>query len=104
MITTQLRRQRVQWLLLLVLSLGLAVSAGLRLSSYGVQLALITGCALCVAASTLATAGHLVDAWSNTTHRCGAAGCAFTVTVRGVDAAENRRWQEIAAAHPTHTA
>ncbi|WP_268257299.1 hypothetical protein [Streptomyces longispororuber] len=38
-----------------------------------------------------------------TTHRCTAAGCSFAVTVRGVDAAENRRWQEISAAHPSHT-
>lgn len=104
MIITQLRRQRALWLLVFVLSLGLAISIGIRLASYGVPLALITGCVLAVAGSALDLLGRLLEAWSTTIHRCSAAGCAFTVTVRGVDAAENRRWQEITAAHPTHTA
>lgn len=103
MITTQLRRQRALWLLVLGLSLGLAASIGVRLASYGVPLALITGCVLCVAASVLNLLEHIADAWS-TTHRCPVAGCAFEVTVRGVDAAENRRWQEIATTHPAHDA
>ncbi|MGW2228169.1 hypothetical protein [Streptomyces formicae] len=101
MIITQLRRQRGLWLLALAFSLALAIAVGVRLASYGVPLALITGCALCVSASVQSLLEHVADACS-TTHRCTAPGCTFAVTVRGVDAAENRRWQEIAATHPDH--
>ncbi|MFI9028834.1 hypothetical protein [Streptomyces sp. NPDC053560] len=45
---------------------------------------------------------RLADAWTTTTHRCKAASCDFTVQISRVDAADNRRWQEIAAAHPHH--
>ncbi|MEV0254421.1 hypothetical protein AB0H82_09135 [Streptomyces sp. NPDC050732] len=100
---TQFRRQCALWLLALASSLGLAVWVSIRLASYDVPLTLITACGLCVAACTLNLLERLAEARS-TTHRCPAAGCTFKVTVRGVDAAENRRWQEIAATHPTHDA
>ncbi|MGJ5898486.1 hypothetical protein ACSCBZ_42055 [Streptomyces niveiscabiei] len=40
--------------------------------------------------------------WSTTTHRCTA--CSFTVRLTRATPGESRRWQEIAAAHPDHTA
>ncbi|MGW8378567.1 hypothetical protein [Streptomyces sp. ODS28] len=44
----------------------------------------------------------LIDSWISTTHRCPAKGCTFSVRLIGADAAESRRWQEVAHDHPHH--
>jgi len=99
-----LKRCRIVSLLATGTALTLGVAVGVRLAAYGVPAALIASCALGVAASSLTLFSRLSDAAATTTHRCPAVGCAFAVTIRGVEAEEGRRWRQIAAAHPTHRA
>ncbi|MFF2061103.1 hypothetical protein ACFVWZ_04745 [Streptomyces sp. NPDC058200] len=75
---------------------------GVRLNSYGLPFSLTLACAMAVWASLLTALNSAADDWNTTTHRCSVSGCDFTVRLRYCDAAENRRWQEIATAHPTH--
>lgn len=85
-----------------VTALALAASVGLRLHSYAVPLHLLIPCVLAVASSALWLLSKAAEAFESTVHRCTASGCTFQVRVRNGSAAESRRWQEIAAAHPTH--
>ncbi|MFE9570959.1 hypothetical protein ACFYMW_20955 [Streptomyces sp. NPDC006692] len=86
---------------------GMMLAAGavveLRLmNAYGVPMLLALPCGLAVGLSV----GHLVEAvtsrFGTTVYRCPASGCAYKVRVAHADAAERRRWQETAAAHPRH--
>ncbi|MEV5937962.1 hypothetical protein [Streptomyces sp. NPDC051994] len=86
---------------------GAMLAAGalveLRLmNGYGVPVLLALPCGLAVGFG----AGHLVETvttrLATTVYRCRAAGCTYKVSVTHVDAAERRRWQETAAAHPVH--
>ncbi|MDQ1046818.1 hypothetical protein [Streptomyces sp. V4I2] len=79
---------------------ALAMVIGMRLSGYGVPLALLLACCLSCLATFSSLLFHLISAMSTTTHRCGRPGCDFRVSLAHTDAAENRRWQEIAARHP----
>ncbi|MBM4794608.1 hypothetical protein HXP44_21715 [Streptomyces sioyaensis] len=79
-----------------------AVSTGLRLAAYHVPASLSLSCALSVLASTVWLIAHIADALTVTTYRCQAPGCDFRVRLRITDAAESRRWQKIAAEHPSH--
>ncbi|MEU2873784.1 hypothetical protein ABZ769_32050 [Streptomyces olivoreticuli] len=83
---------------------GAAVGAeiGLRLRPYGVPVSLAVACALAVFANISAAVSHLIETASATTHRCRVPGCSFRVRLTAADAAESRRWQEAAAAHPAH--
>ncbi|MFJ4783254.1 hypothetical protein [Streptomyces sp. NPDC088794] len=85
-------------------SAALSAVIGVRLSGYGVPSALLLACCLSCLATFSSLFFRVVDAWSTTTHHCTAAGCDFQVRLTHTDAAENRRWQEIAAAHPDHMA
>ncbi|MFJ8823750.1 hypothetical protein ACIREE_18440 [Streptomyces sp. NPDC102467] len=95
-------RRRITSAALIAAAGAVAVSIGVRLHSYGVPLALITPCVLTVLSSALWLLVHVEETWSSTLHRCTVKGCTFQVRVQHVDAAENRRWQEVAAAHPAH--
>ncbi|WP_329244804.1 hypothetical protein [Streptomyces canus] len=81
-------------------STALSVFIGLRLSGYGVPVALLLACCLSCMATFTSLLFRVIDAWSTTTHRCTQAGCDFRVSLTGTDSAESRRWQEIAAQHP----
>jgi hypothetical protein len=81
-------------------STALAVVIGVRLSGYGVPVTLLLACCLSCVATFSSLLFRLVGAWSTTTHRCTRPGCDFRVSLTHADAAENRRWQEIAARHP----
>ncbi|GHA63809.1 hypothetical protein GCM10010330_15740 [Streptomyces tendae] len=81
-------------------STALAVLIGVRLSGYGVPVTLLLACCLSCVATFSSLLFRLVSAWSTTTHRCTRPGCDFRVSLTRSDAAENRRWQEIAARHP----
>jgi hypothetical protein len=85
-------------------SAALAIVIGVRLSGYGVPVALLLACCLSCVATFSSLLFHVIGAWSTTTHRCTVSGCDFQVRLTHTDAAENRRWQEIAATHPHHTA
>ncbi|PNE41609.1 hypothetical protein [Streptomyces noursei] len=85
-----------------VLGVANAVSVGSKLAAYDVPLSLIVACALSCLAMTVWFVDHLVEILGSTMYRCTDPACSFKVRVRYVDAAENRRWQETAAEHPTH--
>ncbi|UXX93770.1 hypothetical protein N7U49_19900 [Streptomyces sp. AD2-2] len=81
-------------------SAALAVVIGVRLSGYGVPFALLLACCLSCMATFSSLLFHVIGAWSTTIHRCTRPGCDFRVSLAHTDAAESRRWQEIAAHHP----
>ncbi|WP_052863583.1 hypothetical protein [Streptomyces niger] len=83
----------------LVLGGGLAAAAGTQLASYSVPSGLSFGCALCICSTFTSFLQTVAEALTTTTHRCRKEGCDFAVRL-GAQAAENRRWQEIAATHP----
>ena len=98
-------RTRSHWraaALALVVSVGFGVVIGLRLAGYGVPVLLALSCGLLAAAGVHSLLHSIADGLSTTTHRCTVPSCGWRVRVRHVDAAENRRWQEAAAAHPAH--
>ncbi|MFD3578027.1 hypothetical protein [Streptomyces sp. NPDC058644] len=99
--TTSVRR-RVVSLLIIGMALAVALSIGVRLASYGVPPALITPCVLAILSSALWLLIRVEEAIGATVHRCTAHGCTFQVRLQNADAAEERRWQEIATAHPAH--
>ncbi|MEV4871615.1 hypothetical protein [Streptomyces syringium] len=75
---------------------------GLRLRAYLVPADLTAACALAVFVNVTVAIRSLIEGACATTHRCLVPGCAFRVRLTNPDAAESRRWQEAAAAHPTH--
>lgn len=83
---------------------ALAIAIGVRLSGYGVPLSLLLACCLSCLATFSSLLFRVIGAWPTTTHRCTRPGCDFRVRLTHTDAVEHRRWQEIAAAHPHHTA
>ncbi|WP_275463770.1 hypothetical protein [Streptomyces noursei] len=85
-----------------VLGVANVVSVGTELASYDVPLSLIVSCALAYLAMTVWVVDLLTKAFASTTYRCPEPACDFKVRIRHADAAENRRWQETAAEHPTH--
>ncbi|WP_333740847.1 hypothetical protein [Streptomyces sp. IBSBF 2806] len=81
-------------------SAALAIAIGVQLSGYGVPLSLLLACCLSCLATFSSLLFRLIAALSTTTHRCARPGCDFRVSLAHTDAAESRRWQEIAAQHP----
>jgi hypothetical protein len=79
---------------------ALAGAIGVWLSDYGVPAVLLVACSLSCLATFTNLAFRVLDALSTTTHQCKQPGCDFRVQLTNADAAENRRWQEIAANHP----
>ncbi|MBF6045957.1 hypothetical protein GO001_12075 [Streptomyces sp. NRRL B-1677] len=88
----------------IALGIGAAAAAVIwsRLRPYGMPWDLTAVCILPAAGTIASTVLHLAEVFSATTHRCTAPGCRFRIRTTGVDAAERRRWQEAAAAHPDH--
>lgn len=85
-----------------LLSVPLGVYLAWQVHRYGSPW-LLTVCVGWLAFSSYAAGCiFLADAWQTTTHRCPDPDCDFTVRLTGADAAESRRWQETAAAHPHH--
>ncbi|MET7661188.1 hypothetical protein ABZS99_20240 [Streptomyces sp. NPDC005463] len=101
---TKERRRRIVSLLQIGVSIAVGVAISLRLASYDLPFFLHVTCELGTAGSVLSALLNIEQAWTGTTHRCTAPGCDFRVRMQHVDAGENRRWQEIAAAHPRHDA
>ncbi|WP_405871579.1 hypothetical protein [Streptomyces sp. NBC_00005] len=79
---------------------ALAIVIGVRLSGYGVPLALLMACAASCLSTFSSLFFHVIGAWSTTTHRCTRPNCDFQVRLTHTDSTENRRCQEIAAHHP----
>lgn len=73
-----------------------------RLDSYGVPLGLTIAASCGVLAGVFGAVADLARATATVTHQCPESGCDFRVSLTGTDAAESRRWQEIAANHPHH--
>lgn len=94
--------RRIRMAIALCAGAGMAVAMWARLSPYGLPWSLALSCVVAVSGSISAATLHLAEALTMTTHRCTAPGCHFRVRVTGVDAAESRRWQEAATAHPDH--
>ncbi|MFJ2816233.1 hypothetical protein [Streptomyces sp. NPDC087294] len=86
-----------------VVSGTVAVLVGIRLHAHHLPWSLLLACTLAVFGSVADTLTRVVEGWSTTTHRCTVPGCGFTVQLAHTTPAENRRWQETAAAHPGHT-
>ncbi|MFD3512566.1 hypothetical protein [Streptomyces sp. NPDC058657] len=72
-----------------------------RLLTYRVPLgaALLCGVAVTV---MFAVIGFVYDFLSRPVFRCSVPDCSYLVRLSHADAAETRRWQESAAAHPDH--
>lgn len=81
-------------------SAALAIVIGVRLSGYGVPVALLLACCLSCVATFSSLLFRVIGAWSTTTHCCTRPGCDFRVSLTHTDSAENQRWEEIAAHHP----
>ncbi|MGW8378436.1 hypothetical protein [Streptomyces sp. ODS28] len=68
---------------------------------------LSTSAALAIGALAWVAYGRMaevvIEHLTGTTHRCPKKGCTFSVRLTGTDAAESRRWQEVAHSHPHHT-
>ncbi|MBT2382094.1 hypothetical protein [Streptomyces sp. ISL-11] len=94
--------QRVRLPAAALVGAAVALTAGSRLRGYDVPVALTTACALALFANVACSINHLVEVAFATTHRCRVPGCSFRVRLPDADAAESRRWQEAAAAHPHH--
>ncbi|MFE5174107.1 hypothetical protein [Streptomyces sp. NPDC056634] len=101
---TKERRRRIVSLLQIGVSIAVGAAISLRLAPYDLPFFLHATCVLGTAGSVLSALLNIEQAWTATTHRCTAPGCDFRVRMQHVHAGENRRWQEIAAAHPRHDA
>ncbi|MEU7163848.1 hypothetical protein AB0A70_04280 [Streptomyces morookaense] len=64
--------------------------------------ALTAECALAVFATVEVAVRELLLRLCGETHRCRIDGCRFRIRLTCPNAVQSRRWQEIAAAHPTH--
>ncbi|WP_413799621.1 hypothetical protein [Streptomyces iranensis] len=96
-------KQRLFPLLAEVIAAAMAGCLGYQLTTYDVPLALDVACALALYLAFRDTLHQLIRASRTVTHRCTAPGCDFTVQLTDTDSIESRRWQEIAATHPSHT-
>ncbi|MFF6640332.1 hypothetical protein ACFY83_24265 [Streptomyces althioticus] len=97
---TTVSQHRLLYLAGVAAASALTAAMGVSLSDYGVRTTLVVACCLSSLAAYAGVWGRVVAALSTTTHACTKPGCDFRVRLTCVDAAENRRWQEIAANHP----
>ncbi|MEW2467150.1 hypothetical protein AB0919_19345 [Streptomyces sp. NPDC046994] len=93
-------RRRLIELAGVTVSAALAVALGARLSSYGVPVLLLVACSTACMTTFVTLLFRVSEALSMTTHRCKRPGCDFQIHLRNANAAESRRWQELAADHP----
>ncbi|MFD7236882.1 hypothetical protein ACFWAT_16460 [Streptomyces syringium] len=73
-----------------------------RLRAHHIPVDLTAACALAVFGNVTVAIRSLIEGACAVTHRCPVPGCAFRIRLTNPDAAESRRWQEAASAHPTH--
>ncbi|MFE3180797.1 hypothetical protein ACFXKR_07820 [Streptomyces violascens] len=102
MTSTSVVRHRVAPLVTAASALTVSVYTDARLLGYGVPTLLAMACAVSIGlgiANLVKWAFSLADL---NVYRCPAVGCTFTAHLTRASAAERRRWQEIAAAHPDH--
>ncbi|MFH8748320.1 hypothetical protein ACH4GK_19335 [Streptomyces rimosus] len=95
-----MKRQRLVLPVAVAVGAVYAVAIGWRLASFHVPWMLLVACASALFVTAFTLVLRIAEARSTVVHRCRMEGCTFMVQVRHVDAVENRRWQEIAAAHP----
>ncbi|MFE4855784.1 hypothetical protein [Streptomyces sp. NPDC056670] len=93
-------------LLLAVLSTAVGMAAGVFVGFdlLGHHVATLTafGCAAAVGLGIDNLLTQITIRMDTAVYRCPAGGCSYKVRVAHADAAERRRWQETAAAHPRH--
>ncbi|MER7412968.1 hypothetical protein [Streptomyces cacaoi] len=89
---------------LLPFFLGIPMAAWVAwdLRGYGLPADSVLAVGLMAWACFSRAADLLISARTQTVHRCPDSRCSFSVRLSGVDAAESRRWQEVAHAHPHH--
>ncbi|MFD8396459.1 hypothetical protein ACFV2N_46640 [Streptomyces sp. NPDC059680] len=97
---TTATRRRLVYSGIVVVCATLAGAIGVRLSQYDVPASLLVACSGSCLATFTSLAFRCTEALSTITHQCAQPGCDFRVRLTNADAAENRRWQEIAAQHP----
>ncbi|MFE1728616.1 hypothetical protein ACFW6X_00410 [Streptomyces bacillaris] len=80
----------------------LGATVGIRLDSLDVPfwLACLSGCG--VANAAVNELDRQIERLGLTTYACRTPGCDFRARLKAPSAADNRRWQEAAAAHPHH--
>lgn len=92
--------------LLTVLSTAVGMAAGVfigyDLLRHHVPTLTAIACAAAVGLGIDNLLTQLTDRLDTAVYRCPAVGCTYKVRVAHADAAERRRWQETAAAHPHH--
>ncbi|MBA6433859.1 hypothetical protein [Streptomyces sp. GMR22] len=85
-----------------IIAAGMAAYIGYQLDSYGVPLVMTVASSLAMFLAFRDAIHQFTGVARAVTHRCPDRGCDFMVRLTGASAAESRRWQEIAAAHPRH--
>ncbi|TSB17774.1 hypothetical protein [Streptomyces benahoarensis] len=97
-------QSRTRRLLTVAAQLGagglVAASITSDLAPYQVPGSTTVQCALAVGACAFIGVGQAVDLLTGTIHHC--QDCSMTVRLRGMGAADARRWQEALADHPQH--
>ncbi|MFF7348737.1 hypothetical protein ACFZA4_34415 [Streptomyces antimycoticus] len=83
-----------------IIAAAMAACIGYQLDTYDVPLSMTLASSLAMFLAFRDTIHQLTGASRAVTHRCPNRGCDFMVRLTGASAAESRRWQEIAAAHP----
>ncbi|MGW2013412.1 hypothetical protein [Streptomyces sp. NPDC001927] len=86
----------------MVVATACGASIALRLDSYDVPFALTVACGFGAASTVCALLMRLVERLGTAVYACGVEGCEFRARLTAASAADHRRWQEVAAAHPAH--
>ncbi|MFD9631685.1 hypothetical protein [Streptomyces violascens] len=102
MTSTRTVRRRLLTVLSTAIGMAAGVLVGYDLLGYGVPVVTAIGCAAAVGLGIDNLLTDLMARLDTAVYRCHAAGCTYMVRVAHADAAERRRWQETAAAHPRH--
>ncbi|MFE3180180.1 hypothetical protein ACFXKR_04650 [Streptomyces violascens] len=102
MTSTRTVRRRLLTVLSTAIGMAAGVLVGYDLLGYGVPAVTAIACAVAVGLGLDNFLTQLKNRLDTAVYRCPAAGCTYKVRVTHADAAERRRWQETAAAHPRH--
>ncbi|MEU6054172.1 hypothetical protein ABZ829_27595 [Streptomyces xanthochromogenes] len=102
MTSTRTIRLRLSAVLSMAVGMGTGAFVGYDLLGHHVSTLTAYGCAAAVGLGIDNLLTQVTDRAATAVYRCRAEGCTYTVRVAHADAAERRRWQETAAAHPRH--
>ena len=93
--------KHLHWAAAVVAAL-VGAALGIRLDDLGVPfwLACVSGCG--VANAVVNELDRQIERLGTATYTCRTPGCDFRARLKAASAADNRRWQEAAAAHPHH--